>query len=100
MQKPMTPDDAVRYIGRAQSDLSVCYKREAMNIPMDQKVSDFIFQLWIPSDGSETEVELVTETVSGQLALRECISDALERVRFPPHVGEALTIKVPIEGPR
>lgn len=100
MQKPLTPEDAVRYINKAEPQLAVCYRREAMNISLDQKLSDYVFQIWIPPDGSETEVELVSETVSGQKALYGCVEDVLGNINFPAHVGEAMTLKVPIEGPR
>lgn len=96
MQKPLTPQQAEQYLQRAAPDFGVCYKRERMN--MAKQISDYVFQLVIPPDGTQPEVSVVRESVPGQVALRDCLSEALQRVDFPAHVGSPITIKVPIQG--
>ena len=44
------------------------------------------------------DVTVLKETVAGQLTLRDCLTQAIERVHFPAHTGRPLTLKVPIEG--
>jgi len=95
MQKPLTVKEAERYLQQASPEFSVCYRREQMNLA---KTSDYVFQVFIPVDGSTPDVTVLKETVPGQLTLRDCLTQAMERVHFPAHVGEPLTLKVPIEG--
>lgn len=96
MQKPLTVKEAERRLRGASAELSVCYRREQLN--MNVNPSSYTVQVWVPTDGSTPDVEVVEETVPGQTTLRECVVLALERLRFPKHVGEPLTLRVPIKG--
>lgn len=96
MQKPLTTQEAERYLRQASADLSLCYQREEMNLV--GKTSNYVFQVFIPVDGSTPDVTVVKESIPNQVTLRDCLTQAIERVQFPAHVGEPLTLKVPIEG--
>ncbi|MCB9651709.1 MAG: hypothetical protein H6730_34705 [Deltaproteobacteria bacterium] len=96
MQKPLTVEEATRYLKQAAPEFSVCYRREQLNLTA--RTSDYLFQVFIPVDGSTPDVTVLKETVAGQLTLRDCLTQAIERVHFPAHTGQPLTLKVPIEG--
>lgn len=96
LQRALTVKDAERALRQAAPAIEVCYRREQMNLAT--KVSSYLLQVFWPNDGSIADVEVLKETVKDQVALRGCLVEAIERVRLPAHLGEPITIKVPIEG--
>ena len=96
-QRPLTTEEAEGRLRRAAPTFESCYRREMINLT--EKLSSYIFRVWIPTDGSGAEVKVLKATVKGQVTLRECLEEAIARVRFPAHVGEPITLRVPIKGP-
>ncbi len=94
-QRPLTTNEAERLIQLQAERIAVCYRRERINL--DAKTGNYVFRVWIPTDGSEPDVEAVKETVPNLITLRGCLVDVLERVDFPKHNGEPMTLNVPIE---
>lgn len=94
-QRELTPEEAEKMIQARADQIRVCYGRERMNL--DQKVGNYVFRVWIPTDGSGADVEVVKETVPGLITLRGCLEDVLTRIKFPAHIGEPITLMVPIE---
>ncbi len=96
LQRKLGPKDAERALRQAVPKFDVCYRREQMNLAAD--VSSYMFQIFWPSDGTTPDVEVLKETVRGQLALRSCLVEAIESAKLPAHLGDPITLKVPIEG--
>ena len=96
-QHPLTDVEAEQRLRRAAPNFETCYRREMINL--NEKLSSYIFRVWIPTDGSGAEVKVLKATVKGQVTLRECLQEAIGRVKFPAHVGEPITLRVPIKGP-
>lgn len=94
-QTPLTPEEAEKIVQGRGDQVATCYRRERINL--DTKTGNYVFRVWIPTDGSEPDVEAVKETVPNLLTLRGCLEQVLEKTRFPAHVGEPITLMVPIE---
>lgn len=96
-QTPLTPTEAEQRLQNAVSNIEVCYRREVLNVA--DETSNYLFQVSIPTDASAPMVTIVEETVPGQVNLRTCLIETFGRVQFPAHVGEPITLRVPVEGP-
>lgn len=96
MQRVLTPKEAVRFLTKAVPDFDVCYRREHRNLA--PKLSNYVLQVFVPTDGSPPDIEVLSETIKSQATLRACVVAAAERIHFPAHLGEPITLKVPIEG--
>lgn len=96
-QRPLTEQEAERRLREAAPTYETCYRREMMN--QTERLSSYVFRLWIPTDGSGADVKMERATVKGQVTLRECLQEALSRVKFPAHVGDPITLRVPLKGP-
>lgn len=94
-QKPLTPEEAEKLLQGRAEQIRACYQRERINL--DTKTGNYVFRVWIPNDGTEPDVEAIKETVPGLVTLRGCLEDALEKTKFPAHIGEPITLNVPIE---
>ncbi len=94
-QEPLTPDEAEKLVQGRAEQIAACYRRERINL--DTKTGNYVFRVWIPNDGSEPDVEAVKQTVPGLVTLRGCLELVLEKTKFPAHVGEPITLMVPIE---
>lgn len=93
----MTEAEAERLIRRDAPKYETCYRREMMNLT--KQLSDYVFRVWIPTDGSGADVEMEKATIEGQTTLQECLEEALGRVLFPVHNGQPITLRVPVKGP-
>lgn len=93
-QKPVTSDEVEREVGRRRGKLAACYRTERLN---SKTPAAFLLELTIPNDGSAVPVTVLTSEPPGQHILQACILGALNDLRFPPHVGEVLRLRVPIE---
>lgn len=96
-QRPLTEEEAERLLRKNAPMYETCYRREMMNLT--QNLSDYIFRVWIPTDGTGADVEMVKASIEGQVTLQECLEEALARVRFPAHTGEPIALHVPLKGP-
>lgn len=96
MQRELTPKEAERYLRKAVPDFDVCYRRELLNF--NESISSYVFEVYVPADGTPAEVVVQSESVPNQVVLRDCLVEAIERVKFPAHLGKPITLKVPIEG--
>lgn len=93
-QRPVTAAEVEREVGRRRARLAGCYRSERLNT---SALASFLLELAIPSDGGEVPVTVLTAEPPGQLILQACILSALADLRFPPHVGAVLRLRVPIE---
>ncbi|MBK8012568.1 MAG: hypothetical protein IPK13_14550 [Deltaproteobacteria bacterium] len=98
-QRPLTVDEAASMVGSRSTELSRCYGRERVNLDAS-RLSDYVFQLQIPTDGTKPAVTVQKATDPKQKMLESCLMTVLASTRFPAHVGKPLTINVPIEAPQ
>ena len=96
-QRALTEKEAFELLRQNSPMYETCYRREMMNL--NKRLSSYIFRVWIPTDGSGADVEVEKATIKGQITLQECLEEALGRVRFPAHIGEPITLRVPLKGP-
>ncbi len=96
-QRPLTPEEAEKQLQALAPRFGACYRSERLNLA--EAYSSYVFQVWIPNDGSPVDVEVIKDTIPKQATLRNCLEVILEAQRFTPHTGEAMTLRVPIEGP-
>lgn len=93
-QKPVTGEEVEREVGRRRARLAACYRSERLN---STALAAFLLELAVPKDGGEVSMTVLSSEPPGQLLLQACILGALADLRFPPHVGEPLRLRVPIE---
>ncbi|MCB9653504.1 MAG: hypothetical protein H6729_05130 [Deltaproteobacteria bacterium] len=98
-QRPLTVDEAASTVGNRSTELSKCYGRERVNLD-SARLSDYVFQIRIPTDGTKPEVSVQKATDPKQKMLESCLLTVLTSTRFPAHIGKPLTINVPIEAPQ
>ncbi len=96
LQRALTPKDMVRFLRQAVPDFDVCYRREHRNLA--PKLSNYVLQVFVSADGTPADIEVLSETEKSQVILRACVIAAAEKIRFPAHLGDDITLKVPIEG--
>ena len=96
-QRPLTEAEAEQRLRKGAPQYEICYRREMLNLT--QKLSSYIFRVWIPTDGSGADVEMEKATVKNQITLQECLEEAISRVPFPAHNGQPITLRVPVKGP-
>ena len=96
-QTPLTPREAEGRLRGTVSEVEVCYQREVLNLI--EGMSNYVFEVSIPTDASKPTIKILEETVPGQIDLRTCLIETFGRVRFPAHVGPPITLRVPVEGP-
>ncbi|MEM7678226.1 MAG: hypothetical protein AAF449_19725 [Myxococcota bacterium] len=97
LQTPLSTSAAETLLRKAVPSYETCYRREMLNL--NKSLSNYIFLVWIPTDGSGADVEVEKATIKGQTTLRECLEEAIEDVRFPAHTGKPIQLRVPVRGP-
>ena len=93
-QSPLSPVDVGHEVDRHSDALSGCFEQERLN---STALSDYIFEIEIPNDGSPHRVRRLHAGVEAQVFLEQCLTDVLRLLEFPPHVGGWIKVQVPIE---
>ena len=93
-EKPLTASRVRTMIAERSPQLGGCFERERMS---SDELASFVFELIIPNDGTPHELIRLSSTIPKQEILTECIESELKKLKFSPHAGPSLRLKVPIQ---
>ena len=92
--KPLSTKTVRTKIAGQSAALGACFQRERLSSDV---LATFVFELIIPNDGTSHEVILVSTSQPKQEILSECVHLQLKKLKFAPHAGPSLRLKVPIQ---
>lgn len=93
-EKPLSASRVRGMIAERSPQLSACFERERMSSDV---LASFVFELIIPNDGTPHQSIRLSTTFPKQEILSECIESELKKLKFTPHAGPSLRLKVPIQ---
>jgi hypothetical protein len=92
--KPLTTKTVRTKIAGQSAILGACFQRERLSSDV---LASFVFELIIPNDGTPHQVIRVSTSQPQQEILSECVHLQLKKLKFTPHAGPSLRLKVPIQ---
>jgi hypothetical protein len=96
MTSEMTTADALLVVRSQQEAFDACYESEALNGNIENAA--VVFEVSIPENGNETPPAVRHRTHPEKVALEHCLQEAMDKLDFPAHRGEQLTLQVRIQG--
>lgn len=97
-QRPLSEAEVEARLRLLAPRLENCYRAERLNLRAE--LSSFLFEISVPVDGDRVGVELVKASHPKQVALRDCMIGILSSLTFTSHVGEPITLRVPVRALR
>lgn len=97
-QLPLTEDEVEARVRALAPRLENCYREERLNLSAE--LSEYLFEIVVPADGQPVEVDVVEESVPEQVSLHDCMLRIFSSMKFTAHVGEPITLRVPVRSRR
>lgn len=89
-------EDAAARISAQGEGFAQCFEEERYGI--ESSSVRLLFELSLPPAGGRPEVRVVEAGPASLSYLRDCLTEALRALEFPPHEGPVWKLQVPLEG--